>query len=91
MRTIHKQILASTHFGIQYLSLPVNFKILHLEMKETDLCLWYECATDNPHTLVEFRIYATGDNIGNVKCARQHYVGTCILHSYVYHVYRVEN
>lgn len=87
MRTIHKYKLAMTDF--QIIMMPINAKILSVQVQIDTLCIWAEVIDDVPLEGIEFYIIGTGHPIPNEPIE---YIGTFQLNCgrLVFHLYKSE-
>lgn len=74
---------------VQYLDLPTGSKIIHVGIKESNICIW--CEVPNPDKLSDteqryIRIFGTGHEIDNKLNLK--FLGTVFQGEYyVWHIY----
>ena len=82
MKAIWKQVLDKT--DKQVVKLPVNSKILDVQVQDDEWCLWFLCRTETPLEERHIVIYGTGQQIDSVSGT---YIGTIQDGSLVFHVF----
>lgn len=84
MKTIHKQKLEIT--DVQEIELPWCSNIIHIGTQGNDVCIWYECDTNQPKEKVTIYCYGTGHKM---RTGDQRYIGTVfVLEGLVFHFYQ---
>lgn len=100
MRTIHKSTLEVV--SKQSLELPIEARIIKLDIQHGIPTIWYICDTDDRMELRTFIVFGTGHNIldadvqdnkvlGKMPINRNHagpfYVGSVQMGAYVWHYF----
>ena len=77
----------------QKIDLPLSAQILHVapgrDPNKYAIDLWAQVPEEAPLIPTTIRIFGTGHSIDNPT--RQEYIGTCVMGSFVWHVYHEHN
>lgn len=86
MRTVYKYPLVIT--DLQHVEMPSDARPLLLAVQNRQLCLWVECDTDAPKSVMEVYVVGTGHDIGHLPDNARH-LGSVVIYaaSLVWHVY----
>ena len=69
----------------QVIGVPRGGKFLHADVKDEELCLWYEVLTESPKVQKMIWVFGTGNPIPDDLHVS--YRGTVIVGSFAWHIY----
>ena len=88
MKVIHKQTIPKSILnGSKSLKIPIDAKILDIQLQYGDIVVWYEFEVMNKEQLVERRIACVGTGIVFDTEYEHKYISTIQIEYLVYHFY----